>query len=45
MNIEEEISKMAYWYCKDIKDRPEIYKYITDSYYAYRYYHDNSIVY
>jgi hypothetical protein len=37
MNIEEEISKMAYHYCRNIKDRPEIRKNITDPEWAYYY--------
>jgi hypothetical protein len=31
MNTEKEISKLAYYYCFDVEDRPEIRKYITDS--------------
>ena len=37
MNIENEISMLAFCYCRDIKDRPEVYKYITDSYWAHEY--------
>jgi len=33
----EELSRWAYLYCRDIKDRPEIWKNITDSYWAYCY--------
>ena len=33
----KEISKWAYWYCKDIEDRSEIRKYITVSFWAYFY--------
>ncbi|MFW6282354.1 MAG: hypothetical protein ACOC1O_06190, partial [bacterium] len=32
-----ELSKWAYFYCKETKNDPEIRKYITDSYYAYLY--------
>ena len=30
-------SQWAYWYCKYVKDRPEIRKYITKSRWAYYY--------
>ena len=32
-----EMSEWAYYYCKDIKDRSKIRKFITDSDWAYRY--------
>jgi hypothetical protein len=31
---------MAYWYCHNIKDKPEVYKYITDPEIAYYYCHN-----
>ncbi len=34
---EYEISKWAYYYCRDVKDDPEIKKYITDSRWSYQY--------
>ena len=37
MNIEYETSKIAYWYCHNIKDIPEVYKNITNSDWAYHY--------
>ena len=33
-------SKSPYWYCKYIKDRPEVYKFITESKWAYVYCRD-----
>ena len=36
----EEMSKWAYYYCKDIKDKPEIRIYITNPYWSYSYCRD-----
>jgi len=33
----EELSEWAYWHCRDVKDDPEIRKYITKSFWAYWY--------
>ncbi len=34
---EFKISQWAYWYCRDIKDDPEIREFITNPYWAYMY--------
>ena len=31
------LPQYSYWYCLEVKDRPEVYKLITESYYAYLY--------
>ena len=33
----EELSEWSYWYCQNIKDRPDIRKHITHSKWAYWY--------
>ena len=37
MNIQYEISMIAYHYCRQIKDSPKVYKHISDSHWAYHY--------
>ena len=37
MNIEIENSKLGCIYCRDIEDKEEIYKHITDDYWAHWY--------